>query len=634
MQTDESVRQQIGLGGAYPRLCVSLGLVCVLTLVTLLTGCGASLTSTGTPITVSAGLKGRLMGGNQPIGNANIQLFVPGTAGYGSASLPILNTTVYSDAAGNFQLTGEFTCPAPSSPVYMLVTGGNPGLAPGTNNAAIGLMALLGPCGGLLPTSYIVINELTTVAAVWTMAPFMVDGTHIGTSPTNVQGLLNAAAAGTSLVNVASGTTPGNAPSIATIPTAEISTLADVLSTCVNSNGSTSPLTACGRLFTAVTPSGGVTPSDTIAAALDIAQSPGHNVGSIFNTISSGSPFQPTLPTTPNDWTIAINYVSPVLQNPADLAIDQQGNAWVVSSANGVNSTVSILNTSGITASYVQTGANYGHIALDSYGDPWLTNTTNSTVLELTSAGTRASSNPFSGGGISGPGALAFDAFGNVWIANSGPTVSKLSANGAPISPSTGYSTGGSSGPGGLALDTTGKVWIADSGANAVEVLGNQGQQVSGSPYTGGGLDGPYAIAIDTTGGAWVANRTGGGSLTRVSSSGGAISGSPFYGGGLSAPIAISMDGLANVWVVNSGSNSVSEFLSNGQPQSGAAGYASAALAQPYKAALDASGNVWVTNLGTAVAGTGTVTQIVGVGSPVTTPASLAIQNNALDQRP
>ena len=32
--------------------------------------------------------------------------------------------------------------------------------------------------------------------------------------------------------------------------------------------------------------------------------------------------------------------------------------------------------------------------------------------------------------------------------------------------------------------------------------------------------------------------------------------------------------------------------------------------------------------------GDGTITQIVGVAAPVVTPASVAVQNNALDQRP
>jgi hypothetical protein len=574
---------------------------------------------------------GNLQGGLQPVSNATIQLYAPGTTGYGTAALPLLTQTVTTDAHGNFTLTGLFTCPSAATPVYMLVKGGNPGLAAGTNNSALSLMGLLGQCGTLTPSTFITISERTTVAAVWALTPFMVDATHIGTSSTNVQGLLNAFSVAADLVDIASGSAPGNAPAIATIPTAEINTLADILSSCVNSNGSTVSTSACGRLFSAATPAGGVAPTDTVTAALDISRNPSHNAGSIFSTFSSTGPYQPTLSVAPSDWSIAINYSSSAFKTPNDLAIDSQGNAWVVATGTS-SSTVSVLNWNGLQGTYPQTGVVLQHLALDPYDDPWLTNSADSNVVELTSSGTRATLNPFTAGGLEGPGPLAFDGDGNVWVANNGATVSKLSANGAGISPSTGYATGGVSGATALALDTLGNAWVADSGGNDVTVLSNSGAAVAGSPYIGGGLDGPFALAIDSTGGAWVANRTGS-SLSRFSNSGATISGSPFYGGGLNAPIGLALDGLGNVWLVNSGSNSVSEFLSSGRAQSGGAGYGSSVLTNPYRLAIDRSGNVWVANLGGSVSA-GTITQIVGIAAPVVTPQSLAIQNNALNQRP
>ena len=565
-----------------------------------LAGCGVG--TTGSTPTVVSGMGGRVMGGQQPITGSSVQLFAPGTTGYASASIPLLNRPVTSDANGNFSLTGTFTCPSSSTPVYIYVQGGNPGLAPGVNNSSIALMGLLGYCGDLTPSSYLVVNEMTTVAAVWAMAPFMVDATHIGTSSTNVQGLLNAVQTAGSLVSISSGQAPGNAPAIATIPVAEIHTLADILTSCVNSTGSTTPSSSCGRLFTAATPAGGIAPTDIVAASLDIARNPGHNASSIFNTVPSSPPFLPALTISPNDWTIGIQYSSPVLKTPTDLAIDSQGNAWVLSS--GTSSTVSVLNSTGILGSYPQTGNNFQRMALDAYDDPWLTNATYSNVLELTNTGSHASSNPYTGGGLQGPGALAFDGVGNAWVSNSGPTLTKLNANGSALSPSTGYSTSGS-GPGlAMAMDTSGSAWIVDSGADAIEVLGSSGQPIPGSPYTSGGLSGPFAIAIDTTGGAWIANRSGS-SLSRISSSGDAIAGSPYSGGGLSAPIGLAMDGLANVWVVNSGSSSVSEFLSTGRAQSGGGGYGSASLTNPYRAAVDRSGSVWVANFGAVQAGYG-----------------------------
>jgi hypothetical protein len=614
-------------------LCPVCTGVVVIALFVGMTGCSVS-PSAGSAASSAQAFSGRIVGGIQPIGNSSIQLYTPGTNGYGSASTPLLNRPVSTDANGFFSLAGAFTCPSASSPVYLVVTGGNPGLAPGTNNSAITLMGLLGECGDLTSSSFFSLGERTTVAAVWALAPFMVDYAHIGTSHGNVQGLLNAFATAQNLVDIHTGQAPGTAPSIATIPTLEINTIADILTSCVNSDGSTASTSGCGRLFAAATPAGGVAPGDTTAAALNIARNPGHNTSAIFACLPSSGAYQPTLPSAPSDWTLAINYVSPTFQTPSDLAIDSQGNAWVLSAKGGSpSSSVSILNASGISATFPQSGVTLGHLALDPFDDPWLTNNSGSNVLELTSAGGRASSNPFSGAGIQGPGALAFDGSGNVWVVNNGPTVSKLSANGGALSPLTGYNTGGSSGPSALALDTSGNVWVANSSGNSISVLSNTGAALPGSPYTGSGLSGPFALAIDSTGGAWVANRAGS-SLSRLAFDGSPIAGSPFFGAGLNAPIDIALDGLDNVWLVNSGNSSVSEFLSTGRAQSGAAGYGSSALANPIRVAIDGSGNVWVANLGSSTVGTGTITQIVGAAAPVVTPASVAVQNNALDQRP
>jgi streptogramin lyase len=598
-----------------------------------LAGCGAasSSLSSSTP-TAGEAFGGQIFGGNQPISNAVIQMYSPGTNGYGSSASPLLNRQVTTDANGHFSLANAFTCPSGSTPVYLVVTGGNPGLTSGTNNGALVMMGLLGSCGSLNSSSYFVINELTTVAAVWSLAPFMVDYAHIGTSAGNVQGLLNAFATAENLVAIETGAAPGHAPSIATIPQAEINTLGTILAGCVNSNGSTSSTAPCGRLFTAATPNGGTIPGDTVAAALDIARNPSHNVASLYSTIPSNSPFQPTLAHAPSDWTLSIAYSSPAFKTPSDLAIDSQGNAWVLSSTGSNSSSVSILNIGGISATFPQAGTSFGRMALDPYDDPWLTNPFASNVVELNSSGSRATLNPFSGAGIQGPGPLAFDGSGNVWIANSGPSVSKLSANGAALSSSTGFNTAGIASTA-LALDTSGNVWVADTANNKIEVLSQTGAAIPGSPYSSAGMNGPFAIAIDSVGGAWVANRAGS-SLSRLTSFGDTVAGSPYYGGGLTAPIDLAVDGLGNVWLVNSGSNSVSEFLSTGRAQSGASGYGSAALVNPFRVALDRSGNVWVANQGTLVVGSGVITQIVGVAAPVVTPLSMAIQSNALNQRP
>src|ERR1700734_3161124 len=101
-----------------------------------LTGCGLS--TTATPVAVDGQqFSGHVHGGQQPVSGATIQLFAPGSSGYGTAAMSLLTKTVVTDGGGNFSITGDYTCPSASTPIYMLVTGGNPGLAAGTNNTAL-----------------------------------------------------------------------------------------------------------------------------------------------------------------------------------------------------------------------------------------------------------------------------------------------------------------------------------------------------------------------------------------------------------------------------------------------------------------------------------------------------------------
>ncbi len=417
-------------------LAVSLGV-----LMSGLVGCGVGTTSsTSTPVTIT-GLGGHVYGGEQPISGSNIQLFSPGTTGYGSASIPLLNRPVTSDANGNFSLTGTYTCPSSSTPVYVYITGGNPGLAPGTNNAAISLMASVGFCGDLTSSTFLVVNEMTTVAAVWSLAPFMVDGTHIGTSPTNVQGLINAVETSVNLVSPNTGVSPGSAPAIATVPVAEIHTLGDILTSCVNSNGSTSPTSSCGRLFTAATPLGGIAPTDIVTAALDIARNPGHNAGSLFSATPSSGPFVPYADDCAQRLDDRDSVFFAGVQDPERsgdrLAGECVGAEWLGREQYG-----ECVECDGDYSFVSSARQQLWRIALDVNDDPWLTNPVYSNVVELTNSGARATLNPFSGAGLQGPGALAFDGAGNVWVANNGPTVSELNASGTAMSSPAGFSTG------------------------------------------------------------------------------------------------------------------------------------------------------------------------------------------------
>ncbi len=225
----------------------------------LLTGC-AAMQSTG-PVSIAIpAMQGKAFGGQQPVNGATIQLYAVGTTGYGSAATPLLTSTVKSAADGSFSLTSRYTCQT-GSELYITATGGDPG---GGTNPALAMMTALGRCETLTASTFIFINELTTVGSVWALAPFM-SGSNVGAPPTNTQGLADAFSDVNQLVNTGSGTTPGpTLPSSAVVPVAQINTVADILAACVNSTGAGSGLGPCDILFRNTPSVGGVAPTDTI----------------------------------------------------------------------------------------------------------------------------------------------------------------------------------------------------------------------------------------------------------------------------------------------------------------------------------------------------------------------------------
>ena len=607
------------------RAVPALAGLCVL--ISILSSCGGGLSNPGFNIT----LAGMVHGGQQGVSGSTIQLYAAG-AGYGSAATPLLTKTVTSNAAGSFTITGDYSCPTATTQVYIVATGGNPGLALGTNNTALAMMAALGPCGTLTSSTFIFIDEVTTVASVWALAPFMSTGggTKLGTTSTNAQGLANAFATVNNLVDTAQGTAPGlSLPTGATAPTAELNTLADILSLCVNTTG---PPGACTNLFTAATPGGLSAPTNTIDALLDIALNPGHNVSTLFTLLSGIVPFQPTLAAAPNDWTMAINYTGSGLNAPKSIAVDGSGNVWA---ANGGNNSISELSSSGKAisgfAGYTGGGLNapWG-IAVDTAGNIWVTDPIvigGGTLSKFSSSGTALSPSGFTGNQLSDPFGVAVNGAGVSWVANY-KTTSAFLNTGAPQ---------GFYGPGSgthnfynIAIDSSANVWMSDKDASAVAEFTSTGKTVSS--YSAGGQKGSWGVAIDSTAHVWVSN-SGNNSVTELNSTGTAVAN--YTGGGLLSPQGLAVDGLGNVWVANNllatgkPGNSVTELNNSGAAFSPSTGFIGGAMSSPFSLAIDGSGNVWVSN------NTGnSVTEIVGAAAPVVTPLALAVKNNTLGTRP
>src|SRR5208283_1082788 len=189
VQSEGISRSMTGRALATQRAVSTMGCLCGALI--LIAGCGGSSSlNQGTQTTSSASAKivGKIFGGQQPLQGAAVQLYAAGSAGYGSGSRA-LTAVVYTDMNGNFSISG-YTCPSDSALTYLTANGGSPG--PGISNSAITLMAALGSCGNLNSSTHIVLDEVTTVASVWALAPFIEPGEQVGTSPTNSQGLVNA----------------------------------------------------------------------------------------------------------------------------------------------------------------------------------------------------------------------------------------------------------------------------------------------------------------------------------------------------------------------------------------------------------------------------------------------------------
>ena len=292
----------------------SFGLFCALLVGSsclFVTGCGMGTTAAPDPVQLT--VNGRVHGGQQAVVGAHIQLYVAGNAGNGSASSPLLNTTVNSGADGNFSITGDYSCPSATAQVYLVATQGNPGLGSSGNNPALAMMAPLGSCGNLSPTQFITINEVTTVAAAWALAPFTKDISDIGASATNAAGLANAFLNAQLIANTTNGTT-ATLPSNLTSEPGKVYALADAIASCINSDGTT----GCSPLFTAATPSGGSAPTNTWDALMNIVKNPANNVAGVFAAIGPQPPFATTLTKAPNDWTLSLTVTGGGIRTGAD----------------------------------------------------------------------------------------------------------------------------------------------------------------------------------------------------------------------------------------------------------------------------------------------------------------------------
>ncbi|MES2392862.1 MAG: NHL repeat-containing protein [Acidobacteriota bacterium] len=638
-----------------------------------LAGCAGGDFGTSVSATAASGmaLHGNVHGGQQPVTGAHVYLFAAGATGYASASTSLLSTAaagvltdsrgtyVVTDASGSFSLTGDWSCPHTTDQIYILVAGGNPGQAAGTNNSALVEMGALGTCSNLSASTFIVVNEVTTAAAATALQQFMSDGTHVGSSATNATGLANAFQLATVLANPSSGradsaTAAGNG----SLPQATLNTLGNVLASCVNTTSASS--SQCATLFASST-IGSSIPSDTLMAVRNIALSPTQNVAALYGlAVGTGAPFQPSLASTPSDWTLGINYsLGSGPAEPGYLAIDGSGNVWVTNRASEkspytASDSIVKLGPFGDILSGANGFTDNGFvqvpegIAIDDLGNVWVASGS-SYVLRMTTNGADTSGFPFFGGNY--PQGIAVDKSGNAWVSNfgngGGTDVMYIGKDGFILQPT--VSSSGFMAPQGVALDTNGDIWVAGQvSSSLLKIKGSDFTILSGtgSGFTGGGLAYPSGLAIDKTNRAWVVNTYGGSgsaSLSLFNNNGTAANSTGFSTVAKGYQNLIAMDGAGTAWspscgpkCVGSGSaDTVVHLAADGTLLNTTNGFRTPGLDAPQGVGIDMSGNLWVANSAGQYNDTnGTVTEIVGVAAPVKTPIQAALKAGLLGQLP
>jgi streptogramin lyase len=566
-----------------------------------LTGCGGigagPISTTGTG-GLMHGIAGIVHGGQQPVSGSTVQVYIVNNGALKGLSTAPAAATATTDANGSFAITASYSCPT-GSYAYIVATGGNSG--GGGANPATALMAGLGPCP--VNNAVVIINEVTTVTAVYALAPFMSDYKHVGYTGA-ATGIANAFAMINTLASVSLGTSPSpSTPANAAVPSAEIYTLANLIGNCINS---TLTGTTCSTLFGLVTPvSAPSMPTETIGALLNIATNPA-GVSGIWAQVPTGGPFQPTLPLQPSDWTLAVKLTGNNLSAPYGVALDASGNAWVTNEAGTAVSEFSPNGTAltGSGSSYSFLGAQ--GISIDGSGNVWVANTGGNNVVKLTSSGALSTTVT---SGMAGPVDVAADARGNVWVANyNGNNVLEFNNSGSLQNTLTAGST--ISHPTAVAIDFAGNAWISNSGAGTMTEYSKTAALIAAG-YTDNALQGPAGVALDSSGRAWVAG-TGGPELSGFTAAGGVAGSAPIYGV-LNQPVGVAVDSAGTIWVTNStATGSLSEFqAATGTSTAAALG----SLNAPVEIAVDPSGNVWTAN-----SGDNSVSIFVGLAAATTTP--------------
>jgi streptogramin lyase len=567
-------------------------------------------------------------------------------------------------------------------------------LGAGGNLSTVSFTSTASPLNNFNSTPFVYMNEVSTVAAAYALAPFATtvttnDALHIGTSSTNVVGLQNAATIAANLydiggsvigtggdgeTHIARATTPNGG--YGTVPQTLINTIADALASCVDSANlygvtatGAAESTQCASLFNNATVDGtaaGTKPYDTATAAINIAHNPlgsaANYVSNIFGAITGNSPFQPVLSTAPHDYALAITYTTPAASGAlGGVSVDGSGNVWTVGmgsnavyelSPNAAYTTYTPPTGSVVTTAFISsaeidaTSSNVYVPAVAGMLKFTPGNTTGTLVTAL---------NTVSGSGVT------LDNSGNLFIANAIPAAEATSY--IQKESIAGVAAGGnfplitSSAAASctyevqyVLADASGNIWSNNQGnaapANAICRYSNAGVlQYEWQFPTTSSFPLSYGLAVDNGGNVWFSDKDNNAVFKIAAGSTGTYTAAntgvscattgtgctQATGGTVATPFSVAVDGNNTVWVSDSNLGGLVQFANSGTAITPSyLAGTSGYLTNVLSLQADQSGSMW----GNSYTSARQLVQYIGIAAPTTMPLSYARANSKLGAKP
>ena len=577
-------------------------------LVAILATCGV-LGWTCSPADAAIRIGGQVQAGGGAVANSTVTLWAA------SSGDPEQLAQTQTGNDGGFELGTDETLGADVS-LYLVAKGGattvNNG---GGNNPAIALLTVL---GNTTPAN-VVINEMTTVASVWTNAQFL-DGTAIKGPALSLR-----VAAGNvpNFVDLQSGgwgsaiQDPLNGPQTPTM--ANFATLADVLSGCAT----LVTADACDKLFIAATPPKGSAPTDTLTAAQSIARYPWYQPERLFALLNQfypvpngenlrAVPFMPYLSWAPSAWVLPLKFDGGGYRAGGKAMLDSEGNLWVGDNFSvgwqghdslweghatkfAPNGRPLSPSTTGFTGGGME-GGTFG-AAVDANDNAWFTTYGTKAIVVFDKNGkplTRPKGMNFNGklGLMQG---VIVTPSGDVWVLGieksqlvyfpkGDPTKGRIVCEGDSAEPCKSFRA-----PFHLGIDQQDRIWVSNSGVDHVTRFPASDPSKAENFKTGINNSG---LAIDSGGNVWVTNRFGTGLLGMAHL--------------VDMGVHLKLEGVAaasdyltkTMSEQKGGSGSVTLLRPDGTQFPGSP-FKGNGLSGPWAAAVDGNDNVWISNFNT-----------------------------------